>query len=232
MGGLIRPLHGGNVRRRPEHRQDQGQDVRAEIPQAARRAPPPRSGVRAAVAEDGGQHGAAGPVPASGGDRVAEHLLHGGNETVGEEDHRRHTAAGDRGRKLVGAGGGQRDRLLQQQMAPGPGGADRQRNLDLRWQRDGHRVHVVEQRVGVVIGCYPVPRGHRGRLGRVTAPHTDQPRLRSGAERGRVRLRGPVAGTEQTEPESWGHRHSVLLAGFLPACHRAPLRRLLCPAGD
>jgi hypothetical protein len=52
-----------------------------------------------------------------------------------------------------------RFRLFQQQVTAGSRGPHRQRNLHVRRQRDGHRVHVAEQGVGIVarasVGALP-----------------------------------------------------------------------------
>ena len=85
--GLMLALHGCYLLGGPEHRQEQGHHVRAVAPQAAAGAPPCRFRVRAAVAENGGQHGAMGAVPAASGCRIAEHLVHDWDKAAGEEDH-------------------------------------------------------------------------------------------------------------------------------------------------
>lgn len=84
-------------------------------------------------------------------------------------------------------------------MTAGPGGPHGELRLDVRRQRDGHRVHIREQVVHVVVGPCPVPVGEFLRRLRATAPDTDEVERLVRLEDGGVDHLCPGAGAEQTD---------------------------------
>jgi hypothetical protein len=123
-----------------------------------------------------------------------------GLEPEGEEDDRGDPGVAHRVDHPVGTRDIERDRLLQKQVLAGRPGALGQRCLDVRRQRDRHRVHLGQQVVHVAVAG-DVELGADGlRLRHVATPDPDE--LGGGVPgEGRcVDLLGPEAGTEDAEP--------------------------------
>ena len=153
-------------------------------------------------------------LPPAGRSGGSEKAVDVGVEPFGEEHHRGDPGGLHGGDHPIGLGEAQREGLVQQQVPAGGGGPYGDLGLHVRGQRHGHRVTGVEQRVDVVERRYPVPGGQRGGPVRVTSPDTDQFGARMRVQPGAVRLRRPVTGAEQAEPQhevppvSSGHARS------------------------
>ena len=94
----------------------------------------------------------------------------------------------------------QRDRLLEQQVLARLGGADRERCLHVRRDRERDRVHAAEERAEVVVGGRRRSRAASAAAAAAfAAPDGGQSGPRGGGERGRVRDARPVTGTNEAE---------------------------------
>ncbi len=210
-----------------EHRQQHRQRMRADVPQAALLAAPGRVGVRAGAvvgedrAEPVGMRGEPATDRGLGGDPLPLLLP----EARREEDHRGDARpVGGRGDGArLGHGGGHR--LVQEEMAAGLGGADRQRGLHGRRQGDRDGVAGLEQLVGGLVRVGAVDLGQRG--GRLRSAPPDAGELDAGVrgEGGGVDAPRPGSGAEKSDARG---RHGASVsrgagrgADFAPAAPRA-----------
>jgi hypothetical protein len=101
----------------------------------------------------------------------------------------------------VGSRDRQRERLLEQQRAPGPRDAYGQFGLDIRRDRERDGIDGSDQLVDVGERLRTEPGRQHGRLGPIPAPDANQLRLRVCRDSRCMRGFGPVAGADQTEPQ-------------------------------
>lgn len=218
-----------------QDRDQHGQCVRAHVPQTALLTPP--RGVRVLAVRTGGVERAQ-PLGASREPAVHRRLFGDPGGGLGREAQR---AEDDRGhRRLLrrlghrtGPGDRRGDRLVHQQVAARLRRTDRERGLDVRRQREGHRVARLQERVDALLArVRPGPvRGGEGvrRLG-PAAPHSAQLDAGVGGERGGLGVAGPGAGAEEADAQrrrGVRSRHACQCAGLGGRADRGPGAR--CP---
>lgn len=131
VDGVQRAGHGGHRGDVPEDREQHRERVRADVPQRALLLAPRGGRVRAGGVrgEDRAEPVGASGEPAAGGRLLLDprHLV--AAEADGEEHHRRDAVAPGRLDHPEGVGDGERHGLVEQQVAAGLGGADREVGL-------------------------------------------------------------------------------------------------------
>ena len=202
-----RAVHRGHPGHPAEHRQDDGERVRADVPQRAALPPPLR--VRRTGCPAGRSRRTWWPGRAASRrprrSRRGTPVTFGWNRWVKKTTEATPDASAAATTRSASARL-ERQRLVQQQVPAGGGGPDGDVGLHVRRQRHGDRVARLDQRVDVVEGRHAVPLGQLGGL----APGSD-PRPRR-ARRGDVRRWPPRA----SPPPSDRCRTSRTAARYLP----------------